>query len=372
MIPFLADLNQRILMARSLTERGDLEARRAIYLSRMGNINAAREEVATLREQYGDGRYPEVSILIMLAEGLLYYFEDLSDRAHERVTRAYALGSAMQSGRCLPLIASWLAHLEFAASRYERVARLVDEHLSAAERTDPSALLRFCLVIADGFLHCGDRSSSQYWYSRARTLACSIGDRVSLGAAMYDRSAFGLSWRRVQLCARSSASDDIDPVLLRMEAMASYRYQEITGVTALSHLSMVSLAYAHFQCGDHQAALAILQPIVDALGNLEARTKVTSVEGELALCLIAVGRSEEAARLLGGFESSDFRHLDLDDQLVLVASMLRVAEYLGRTATTQRLEVESNELNDRYQSEIASLSRCLAPWRKSVDTGSAH
>jgi hypothetical protein len=75
--PYLSRLKVKIDASTDEGVRGELEAKSACYLARVGNFEDAREKIKALRASFGDGRNGRVTVGIMIAEALVHHFERL-------------------------------------------------------------------------------------------------------------------------------------------------------------------------------------------------------------------------------------------------------------------------------------------------------
>jgi len=87
MSQLLRRIDAELQVERMPTKRGELLARRACHLARLGQFIEARELIEQTRDAFPTDSHPHVSIWMMLAEGVLYTFEDLSAQGRDRVMR---------------------------------------------------------------------------------------------------------------------------------------------------------------------------------------------------------------------------------------------------------------------------------------------
>src|SRR5262245_58173379 len=100
-------LNRQIAQAPNAATRGAFEARKAGYLARVGTFDEAQTLIAALRQEFGDGRSPAVSIWVMLAEGLLHTFREMSDEGADRIMRANALARMTRDRELISTTSAW-------------------------------------------------------------------------------------------------------------------------------------------------------------------------------------------------------------------------------------------------------------------------
>ena len=123
MSKLLKSLEDRIAVESSEYVRAELRAKRAACLARIGDFDEARKEIASIRETFGDGRSGRVTVLVMIAEGLVLHFESLSGLAIDRVMRALMLAQAGRDQELIALTSAWKAYFDFERSDFETAAR---------------------------------------------------------------------------------------------------------------------------------------------------------------------------------------------------------------------------------------------------------
>lgn len=314
MSQLLSRLDQELKVASTNVERAEILARKGSYLARVGQFAETREIIATLRQQFGDGRSGHVTAWIMLTEGLLRLFENLSPLALDRVARSQILGLAMNDASVIAISSAWKAHIEFETSDFESMIKSLEIAIAHATDNDHDANARLAMVLSDSFLLCGETRSAQAWFMRSREHALKDGDQASIEALVYNRAAFSLARLRAERCFTAIDSKRLS--LLRMEIASAKNLQNLTRVAALTNF--IHLCEARLLILEEKYSLAI-----DALANIrnaqpfaDYNFSQSFVDLEMSFCLQRLGRHTEARSIYISIDWSSFDRLDVDEQLV--------------------------------------------------------
>lgn len=314
MSQLLARLDQKLKIASTAAERAEILARKASYLARIGQFSNARSIVAELREHFGDGHSGHITAWIMLAEGLLHLFENLSPLALDRISRSQLLGLAMKDAPVVAIASAWKAHIEFETSNFESMIKSLQIAISHATDSDHDANARLSMVISDSFLICGESQSAQAWFMRCREHALKDGDQASIEALLYNRAAFGLARLRVERCLSEIDSRRLS--LLRMEIASAKNMQNLAEIAALTNF--IHLCEARLLILEDKYSLAIdaLASIRNAKPFADYNFNQSFVDLETSFCLQRLNRHEESRLIYNSIDWSSFERLDIDEQLI--------------------------------------------------------
>lgn len=171
--------------------------RGASHFARHGMTREALTSIGIVRGQFTNELNHEISSWLLLAEGVLQFFQSRPEEARDRIRRAYGLAAAMEIESALPTCAAWLAHMDFNDCRYERMAVHIEESLMSAAKNDHQARARASLVLGNAFMLAGDFTYARPWYEKARLCAAVEGDETTLSAMLYNVAAFRASNVRI-------------------------------------------------------------------------------------------------------------------------------------------------------------------------------
>ncbi len=337
--------------------RAEMIARIAGVLARSGKFAEARQAINAIKEQFGRGESGRVTVWKMVAEGLVFHYEDLSPAALERITGALALGRAMRYPSAIALASAWKAHIEFERSEFVKMAESLAISLQNVGPEEHDTQTRISMVLANAFMICGDRSLMQFWFVRGRDHAVRDGDRASVEALQYNKAAFATAWARVSNCVAPVSAEDL--LLLRGEVNSARNLQELAEIDAL---------YGHIQLID--ARLLILEKEYELAIEALKRVRVTEpfaqhnfhqsyIDLELQFCVFKRGGSDlsmakDYLELLRQFAS-----LDIDERIVATWMLAQIAEAAELLDVKVALHQELSDLLAMHTSNRESLRKSL-------------
>lgn len=353
MSQLLARLERELQTASHADQRAEILARMAAYLGRVGRFDEARRHIESLRRIYGDGRSGRVTVWIMLAEGLVHLFEDLSPNAMDRVTRALMLGVAMKYSPIVGLAAAWKAHIEFQSGDYDAMVRSLNLSSEHAAPTDLDALTRRSIVLCNCFMICGERSAAQTWFMHAKDCAVKNGDQASLEALIYNRAAFLTTWLRAENCIEPVSKDELNRV--RIEIASARNFQDLIGIAALTvHIHLWD-ARLHLLDRDFARAIEKLRAIREDLPPTEYSFSQAYIDLEICYAQAMTGRLDEAIQAYSSLVPLDMSKLDIDEQLVAVWIRRQLAELSNAFGEVADFDDELDQLRSAYLASKAGL-----------------
>ena len=328
----------------------------ACALARIGRFEDAKELIRALRVDFGTGSSGQISVWIMLAEGLTHLYEDLSPLAFDRVNRAFVLSSAMKYRAMIALSGAWKAHLEFETSKFEAMCVTLRQAIASAETSNDDAHVRLTAVLANSFMIAGNRSQAQRLFLRGREHALRIGDQASLEALVYNRATFGLSWLRAESCLGRDSRDDFS--LLKVELQSAKNFQDLTGISALSN--HIDLWRARLLVLEHkfEEAIDALVMIRDAKPFAAYNFRSSFIDLELAYCHMKLGDTSAALALASEIGPGFDTGLDIDDRLVASWMAHQLCQVLGvfGPPETRELELKARATDyENWQSHLATM-----------------
>lgn len=324
----LSSLDAAIAAATQPVQADCLRAERVALLARQGQFAEAKASLAALQGQYSRQGHPQVSAWILLAEGLLAYFADLSRSATDKVRRAYAVSAAARDTQLHALTAAWLAHMDYNGHDLEAMARHVVESLRLAAPDHHSARARACLVAALAYHFGGRFDSAQPWYAKARLHANTEGDEAMLSAVMYNIS--GLMADQVRQAELQGGQ--LDPTALR-RAMLSLEsagnFDALLGIASLDALLPLHRARVLVVQGRWDEALALYEGhfsdgLLQGLDRMRA-----SLGADLAWCRLQLGQVDQARRDALAAQVAVAHDRDVDDRAAAHSRLVQVFAQLG-------------------------------------------
>lgn len=338
----------------------------ACYWARVGEFDEAQRFRKELRQEYGDGRNLHVSVLIMVLEALLLFFQDLDPAARDRLARANLLSVASRNSRLTALTAAWLAHIDFNLNRFEAMSDSLSTAFAAIEGDDGTVECRASLVLGDAHLFCGDRTFSQRWYERARVAAVRLGDQAAVAAITYNRAALTV--------ARLRFSDIDVPVTpqqvagARAEVKSAINYQAVARIRSLDHLLQSAHIGALMLEGRFREAADLIPPLLSSKSIPDKSGEAMLLKADLAMSLAELGVAGQARLALSSAAAEPVESLSADDCALVYGSMSRAAMLLGDLNEARNFKELSTELALRHAERVRSLSDLIRPF--DVDAGS--
>jgi tetratricopeptide (TPR) repeat protein len=358
-ILLLNRIEQELAQSNDPLRQAELHAERAGYLARVGDFAAAKEILAWLRREYGDGRQARISIWIMLVEGLVLYFEKLSASARDRIYRAYTISCSFGLEDLAALTSVWLAHLNFEHSAYQQMAECLSRTLKANDLRQIAVQARLGMVLGDAHLYAGNRKISQNWYELCRQRSLSIGDRAGIGALMYNRAAFGLARLRIEYHGYGNAIDAWLVDFVEMELSSAWSFQIQTEVKTLPHLVTLCKARIAILKRNFEDAIQMLLPLESTLSSIEDRLNRSSVFFDLLYSYFSLGDFRKASELLESLDIQVIRDFDVDDQLLAYALMSEVTDKLGTSEIQTMVRDRLGSARTLYEIEQRQLRTIL-------------
>jgi tetratricopeptide (TPR) repeat protein len=340
----LQSLDQQIQQCTDLIERSRLISRRAIYFARLNQLDVARAEINHFRAQIGPALEPAVGAWIMLAEGVVEYFEVNIDLAYDRLRRSYAIS---KSAGIIPAVAaagSWLAHVSAEKGDFPSAIDHIQEASRLVDKDDISTKSRIFQVAGVLFGDANQIERSQEHFRSAHRLATFEGDESSLGALLYNRTIHRLVNSMLADARGHPLPGYFDQLVLEVNSSAAFdgafhgiglkeyplmfrghtfsikkEYQQAVDIlsnlnesniflynraTALADLAYCQVGLRDFDAASHTANLA-LNVISDCKGSDDQ----TIAHGRLSQAFIELGDSTRSIqhRILAEQSESNFR-----------------------------------------------------------------
>jgi len=343
-------------------ERAETTARMAIALARIGQFDGARGVIRSIREQFGQGQSGRVTVWLMLAEGLIHHYEDLNPAALDRINRAQLLASAMRYKTVVALSSTWRAHILFEQSDFQPMLDSIALAVANVDETDFDAQTRLAIVLSNSFMICGDKEQSHKWFMQGHGYAIRNGDQASVDALLYNRAAFYLAWFRALNCVEPVSEQEIARV--RREIDSATNLQKLTQISALSSHVMLLDARLMALESRHEDAICALEAVRRAEPFARHNFDQKFVDLEIRFNRMMLGVMDVAAEDLPVLGLDTFSALDIDEQIVAMYMLGRMATIDPRFGNPNQHQEQLNQLWSRYSAERASLRQSLSPFAR--------
>ncbi len=315
MAPLLIRLDQRLRSTSDVVERAELVARLACYLARIGDFEEVRKIIIELRLMFSDGHNARISSWIMLAEGIIEFFEKISPRAKDRIARAQLISMAIGDRSLGALASAWKAHIDFETSDFESMGNSLHTAIDMADADNDDAQSRLSMVIADALYLCGERAKAQYWFMKSRSHALNAGDHATIDALLYNRAAFSVAWLRSESCFDEQDLKIIS--LVHQEIESSKNFQDLARIGALKNFVGLCDARVLMMKKDFQSAIEKFGEIRHQGPFASYNFSLEMLDLEITYCLNKLNMRTKALECYENIRSADFSKFDVDDRLVV-------------------------------------------------------
>lgn len=358
MSKLLSGVDAEIAATTDETRRGELIARKAAYLARLGSFDEAQTLLQDLRVQFGQGESPRVSIWMMLAEGLLHTFRDMSDAGADRIMRANVLASATRDRGLIAATSAWRAFTQSERSEFKGMARSLDNAFANSNSSDHEVLARLYMILANARMSLGDRAVAQelYLYSRHHALEC--GDQATIDALIYNKAAFSLAWLRAR---RALGDEDFDLLRqLRVELNSAKTYQHMIGAAALSNFVYLWEARLLLLGGDFGSAVEALRKVRSMQPFASYNFHESLVDLEIGYCLARMSAPAEAEEQVRGALTCDLSNLHDDDRLFAAWLRLQLVESMPQLGSISEAALALDAAKAEYLRGCDDLRAALS------------
>lgn len=352
----LARLDADIRKTHHPIDNACLRAERASQLARLGQYDAARDEIAALHAGFDRQPNAAISAWLCLAEGCLTYYTSLSSAARDRFQRAHALSGAAQLTRIQALSAAWLAHMDYAALDVESTAQHLRQALLLAEPSQLSTIARACLVVGVAYHFAERLDLAQVWYTRARACASIEGDEATLSALVCN-----IAWHHGNHAIQSAIFGG-DPASHARHALigadSTDNIGEWIGITSLNALVPMLRAVVLSVQGEYQQSLALYEAHwADAkrqgLGRMAA-----NFLADMAWCRWSTGDRPRALQDAALAATTIDPSMHADDRAVAHGRLAQVYRAAGDVGAALQHEGQARDcwrMHQQLQARIVSL-----------------
>lgn len=328
--------------------------RAASHFAAHGKTDEALIAIKNVRGQFGRDLHIDIASWLMLAEGVLHYFHARVPEAYDRIRRAYGLAIALRNNSAFPSCAAWMAHIEFESSKYDDMAKHLEEVFLTAHDTDHQAIARSSLILAVAYHITGSFEKSRPWYEKARLNAAAEGDDATVSATLHNMASIRASNVRLENTFGIDAEKETRRVSL--EASSSLTYDHVIGHRGLEFLGKMLEGLIFTIDGKYGEALRIFESI-DVTSVPERLRPLVLVD--MAWCQVQLGNLDAGWSEIEKL-STELAPVKDDDDLAYINSRMRqVAVVCKEMASAAVFEHSANEALARHQQFQANLQITL-------------
>ncbi len=347
-------LRHRIQEEKDSSLQGILQAKLACYFARIGEFDQAESIRIELRQKFGDGKSAKISILLMLLDGLLLFYRDLSSGARDRIARANLISTTFHEHELTALTSAWLAHIDFNRCQFLLMTNEIRKCNELLTHDDGTATCRISLVLGDAFLYSGQREPSQFWYERARNAATVIGDQAAIGAITYNRAALNVQNLRLKCIANEIIDDDIKRA--QAELQTAINYQVLARLKSLDHLLRAASVAIRIVKKEYELAVIEASSILDLKTAPIESGEYFILLTDLAKCHAIRGDLGAARKICEGISALAVSKLDEDDKVIIYDSLAGIFEIFGDEGLTLDYLKMMRDSMTQHSNGISELS----------------
>lgn len=340
------------------TQKAELQVRLACYWARIGEFDRAEEVRSQLRQNFGDGRFARISILLMLLEGLLHYYKELGAGARDRILRANLLSSTFSIHDLSSLTSAWLAHIDFNRSHFSMMEAEIDQCLKLISHDDGEAAVRISLVLGDAFLYAGIRDRSQFWYESARVIATRMGDQATIGAITYNRAALTVQGLRINSITGTVSEQDI--IWAQTELQTAATYQSLARLRSLDHLLLAADVNIKIVRSQYDSAASLALEILESKRAPIGSGEYIILICDLARCSAVVGNVDLTEKYFSEVEEDAISRLDADDKIIIYSSLSEACKLVGKFDQSEKYFECMKVAKSEYAETINKLASMLS------------
>jgi hypothetical protein len=363
----LARLRRDLAQATDPVDRAELRARIGCCYARNGSFDEAQLAVKDLRSGFGDGRSGRVTIWIMLTEGLIHWYSDISPKGLDRIVRAQLLSQAMKYRTGIAVSSAWKAHIDFEMSNFDAMFQSLRLSIANTSQEDNDASARVAIVMANAMSLVGDFDGTRYWFMRGRDHALKDGDQASIDALQYNRAGMALAWVRAENCIERVRPENVRKV--RLELDSSKNLNAINGIEALDNHTRMSNARLLILEGHFDQAIVELKGVRGGHPFADFNFNTALVDLEISFCEFRLNKVDDALRLYQSIDMGTIGDLQIDDQLVAASIRCELTKADGRFGDVNAHTTQLSELAEAYSRWHTELKLGLQKFMAEVGTG---
>jgi len=353
----LSALNEQASTTRDPVVWARAVCRAASHYARHGRTKEALVSIGVVRQQFGTELHPDMAPWLMLAEGVLHFFQARTHEAYDRIRRAYGLAIALKADSAIPSCAAWMAHVEFFDCAYEKMIAHLEQALQLATTEDHQAQARASLVLANSYHLADQYSLARPWYERARQHASLEGDEATLSAMLYNVAAFRAS--NVRLAETFGHEIAKEAHRAGMETASSVNFDFAIGTAGLDFLSEMLQGLMLTIEGKYKEALEILDSIEIARVPPGIRSPIIV---DIAWCQAILGEGAKSLVNLEVVESVLSQTSEFDDLAYVNSRLAQITAHFGQTELSSQYKARANEAlaqHREFQTELLARLQAM-------------
>jgi hypothetical protein len=296
----------------------------------------------------------------MLAEAIIDWYENLSYKALDRVTRVQVLSGAMRYREMYAIASTWKAHIQFETSDFDGMCRSLE--LSFQNRTEDNAdaNTRLAIVLTSAFSLCGDLVNAKVWFVKGRGYALAEGDQASVEALQYNRAVFALTSVRLESCIDAVSQERLRAVRREIDSTSNLNF--LTRIPTLANHLHLAEARLLLLEGEYKRAILALESVRNETPFAAYHFSQFAINLEIAYCKFRLNEIEQAFELFSPIDFSSLADMDVDEQLVASHLHLEMASMDARFGDLNELRHRKSERLSAHLKSLSDLAAGLQPF----------
>ncbi|EHR73098.1 hypothetical protein BurJ1DRAFT_4299 [Burkholderiales bacterium JOSHI_001] len=304
----LQSLDQQLQQCTDRTERSRLISRRAIHLARLNQLDEAKGEISKLRMELGTELDAGSGAWILLADGIISFFDFDIEKSFDRLRRSLGIGKSAGIISIVPLSSAWMAHIYFHKGDYESTVQNLQYSIGFSEVDDYPSRCRTAMVASNFHGFANQPDNARKWSNKARIHATAEGDEASLAALLFNITIYRVNEFRIASAFDLPLPSDYQSLLLELKS--SLAFDELADGVALPRGPSILRAHTLVIEREFPEAVAMLR---QGLSSGVVTFNRATVEADLAFALANIGEMEAAKEILSQARESISAAFDPDD-----------------------------------------------------------
>lgn len=294
------------------------------------------------------------------------YFQNISKDSIKKIHLASELSKSLRISDLIAITNSWLAHLYYNFDEYEKLADSISTVLNLTDSPQCDWIARISLTIGDTFQLSGSWKEADNWYRISQRHSIIDGDRLTLGAIIFNRLAVGLSKVRAEYALNKKVT--VDWRRWTTEASSAEYFHLGLSMSALPELLSFCNARALFLDSRFMEAEDCYRKILESGHSERCGVNDAFVWSEIAMCKILRGENISKTNEVPDLSPEDCNGLAIDDQMIFRANLKEIWDRRNFESATPALSELVSASSSAYFASCKNLSNQISILRPRLNS----
>lgn len=267
-------------------------ARKAVYLARRGDREAANQAATELRTKFTSSYYTAAIARANLIEGVSAFCDLDFAGAADKLRRAAAMSSSIGDHHLRRWCESWQTHIQFSLARFDAAREIALRLVQEASPSEHSCHSRLGSTVASVIHYFGRYDLARPWYEYSRWHATSEGDDLTIDVVLHNTAAYDLN--NLRLAEIESERDQEDLRRVALELSSSINYDRMKAPTSFRWMLPLLDFHLSLLRSDFSTAAEQINSWLKDFSEVAPRRLVSIAHSDLALCDASCERMHEA------------------------------------------------------------------------------